>query len=123
MNLSKEQLRHMRQEGDISPQEYLRLMMPSSKEDAGVGEEAVQADSTQQAIDRLSAVVEQVGKSISETQQDPDMASLFQALGGIKEQLKELTDATVLSAQTSNKRWVFTPKYSSGGRIEKLTVE
>lgn len=122
MNLSKEQIRQMREDGDISQQEFFRLLSNlSSGVDTDIEPAAAEDDPTRKAIDRLTVVVEQIGKGLP--QESDNIAVLGEALSGIKAQLKALTEATNAATETRKKKWTFTPEYDFDGRIEKMTVE
>lgn len=116
MNLSKKEIRQMRRDGEISSEEYLRLLKADESEEAEAPEPE-EEDKTSRAIERLADVVEQIGRGLGkEEAPHPDIRPL---LVGINTELKALTVAT----SARKKQWTFTPEYDNFGRIEKVIVE
>lgn len=61
MKLSRKEIYQLKQDGDVTHQEFLRLMTAKREESSPQAEEEEVEDPTSQAINRLTNVVEQLG--------------------------------------------------------------
>lgn len=119
MNLSKEEIKQLRDDGDITTQEFVRLM--AKAQDAPDEEEQEPEDESAKALNRIADTVEKIGSSIPK--EDNERNAIAPILSDIRVQLKDIAEETKLANDSRQRQWVFIPQYDRSGRIEKITVE